>query len=152
MTEDPRPPQDEGDEEDIEAQMKRIERELEEHFERGQEEVSDGLNPLFTDPPHPGTIPEVLREGPSPAPAKAPSTMSSIAGMGAAWGVAFDFIGTILAGVALGWLFDRWQNTAPWGILVGLALGFVGAFIRIIRATQWAEAKARRTPPLPPAR
>jgi ATP synthase protein I len=59
--------------------------------------------------------------------------------------VALDFVFALLAGAGLGWLFDRWRVTMPWGLLVGLALGFVFAFLRIVRATQAQErAEASR--------
>jgi F0F1-type ATP synthase assembly protein I len=126
-------PQDESAAE----QIARIERELQEQSAEGQARLADDVNRFFSRPPHPGPVPDVLRgPGHSPAPAKAPGTMASIAGMAAGWGLAFDFIVTIFAGLGLGWLFDRWRGTAPWGILAGLALGFVASIFRIIRASQ----------------
>jgi ATP synthase protein I len=135
-------------EEDIEAQIQRIERELEEQGRAGRERMAEDVNRFFNDPPHPGPVPEVLRAPAAARPEKAPSTMSSIAGMGAAWGVAFDFIVTILTGLILGWALDHWGPTTPWGILGGLAVGFVAAFVRIIRATQREDraAAARKRP------
>lgn len=64
-----------------------------------------------------------------------------------AWAVAFDFIFTIIAGAVLGWLADRWQGTNPRGLLIGLSLGFVLAFIRIVRHAQKEDraAAAKRT-------
>jgi F0F1-type ATP synthase assembly protein I len=92
-------------------------------------------------------IPDVLRDPPAgKTPRESPSTMSSIAEMGRAWGVALEFVISILVGVGLGWLFDRWQSTAPTGALIGLALGFAIAFLRIIRyslAEQRREQAAR---------
>lgn len=97
---------------------------------------------IFFDPPHPGPIPEVLREPVAkPEPARAQSAGSSLAGMGAAWGMAIDFLVTIGAGILLGWGLDRWQHTAPWGVLGGMALGFTGALVRIVRQTQRAERR-----------
>jgi F0F1-type ATP synthase assembly protein I len=127
------------DEEDVHAEIERIERELAEQFEQGQERVESGLNPLFTNPPHPGPIPEVLQKSPAGPQERPPTLMSGVASMGAAWGMAFDFVVTILAGLGLGWLFDRWQGSSPWGILAGLGVGFVAAFVRIIRNTQRIE-------------
>ena len=59
--------------------------------------------------------------------------------MGKAWGVALDFVFTIMAGMGLGWLVGRWQGHSPGWVLGGLALGFTIAFIRIIRATMREE-------------
>lgn len=83
-------------------------------------------------------IPEALR-----TPINRPASMraapkgeeSVVLGMAKAWGVALDFIFTIFAGAALGWGFDRWRGTAPKGLMVGLGVGFVIAFIRIVRGT-----------------
>ena len=65
-------------------------------------------------------------------------------GMAKAWGVALDFVFTVMAGGALGWGFDKWRGTAPNGVMVGLALGFVVAFIRIVRATLRQEREDAR--------
>ena len=140
MTDQRDRPDDES-QEDVRAEFQRIERELEEQFGERQRQVEAGLNPLFTNPPHPGPIPDVLQQSPPAAPSKPPSLMAGVAGMGAAWGMAVDFVVTILAGLALGWLIDRWQGTSPWGILGGLCLGFVAAFVRIVRQTQRDERR-----------
>ncbi|MDX2027030.1 MAG: AtpZ/AtpI family protein [Alphaproteobacteria bacterium] len=43
--------------------------------------------------------------------------------------VGYEFVGTILGCMLIGWLLDRWVGTSPWGILVMLAIGFgVGMF------------------------
>ncbi len=52
-----------------------------------------------------------------------------------AWGIGFDFVSTILVGVFLGWLLDRWVTPSPAGVLGGLGVGFVMAFVRIIKAS-----------------
>lgn len=52
-----------------------------------------------------------------------------------AWGMGFDFISTILVGVFLGWLLDRWITPSPAGVMGGLGVGFVLAFMRIIKAS-----------------
>jgi len=98
------------------------------------------LNPLFSNPPDPGPIPETLRRSARlPAdPDKSPA-LRSLAQAGAGWGLATDFLVTILAGLGLGWVVDYFANAAPWGLVVGLALGFITAFVRIIRQTQRTE-------------
>lgn len=85
-------------------------------------------------------IPDTLRDQSPSKPAEPrQSTMSSLAEMGRAWGMALDFIVMIFAGAGLGWAFDKWQSTNPNGLMIGLGLGFVIAFIRIVRATQAQE-------------
>jgi F0F1-type ATP synthase assembly protein I len=94
-------------------------------------------------------IPDVLRHGPPrPAPAEPapPSVGKQISEAGTAWGVAFNFVATIIAGALLGWGFDWWRSTGPWGLLGGLVLGFVVALLQIIRYSlrQDRDAAARR--------
>jgi F0F1-type ATP synthase assembly protein I len=120
--------------------------ERDDDLERLQKELEEQGEKIFTHPPRPEPMPDVLKKAaPEPEPpAEGPSEMI---GMAKAWAFALDFIFTILAAAGLGWLFDRWRSTGPAGLLVGLALGFVFAFWRIIRATQnqeRAEAERRR--------
>lgn len=43
--------------------------------------------------------------------------------------VGYEFVGTILGCMFIGWLIDRWAETSPWGILAMLVIGFgVGMF------------------------
>ena len=115
--------------------------ERDKRIERMESELEADAKSIFTHAPDPGPVPEALRDGPSNPP---PSAGSDAAGMAKAWGVALDFVFNVLAGAALGWLFDRWRHTAPWGLLVGLGLGFITAFWRIVQATQRQEAAERR--------
>jgi len=39
----------------------------------------------------------------------------------------------IVGGIIIGYLLDRWLNTAPWMIVTGLILGTIGAFIAVYR-------------------
>lgn len=80
-------------------------------------------------------IPEILRQ-PVRRPEPPPEPPQSWGQMAAAWGVALDFVFTIIAGAALGWLIDRWLKSSPWGVLGGLALGFAAALVRIVKRTQ----------------
>lgn len=93
-------------------------------------------------------IPEVLRERPggslptarrgSPGADQTRKTFSETA---KAWGMALDLVFTTIGGLILGSLFDWWQGTAPYGAITGLGIGFVAAFIRLIRLSLRAEAK-----------
>jgi ATP synthase protein I len=60
--------------------------------------------------------------------------MGSMPGMGRALRVAADFIAGILLGVALGWGFDRFFGTSPWGLLVLSLLGFVAGTLNVMRS------------------
>jgi F0F1-type ATP synthase assembly protein I len=97
-------------------------------------------------------IPEVLR-APVRQPAIDPLTGGPVkdrdsapidaAGMGRAWGIALDFVFSVLAGALVGWLIDRWRGWLPVGTIVGLGVGFVSGFIRIIRTTQRQEREEK---------
>lgn len=102
--------------------------------------------PGWREPPKAPEIPEVLRrpvEHPSlkQAGRQTPSAMSSLSEAGKAWGMALDFVATVIVGMLLGWLLAKWLGHAPAFILGGLALGLVSAFVRIVRATQRAEKR-----------
>jgi F0F1-type ATP synthase assembly protein I len=80
--------------------------------------------------------------------------MASLSEAGKAWGIALDFVATVIVGMLLGWLLAKWLGYTSAFVLGGLALGLVTAFIRIVRATQRAEKReaaarnaARNKPP-----
>ncbi|MBL8885885.1 MAG: AtpZ/AtpI family protein [Phycisphaerales bacterium] len=92
-------------------------------------------------------IPELLREPVGiPMPGRdAPKlgAVGSLMDAGKAWGAALNFVFTIIAGLMLGWLCDYFFKTRPWGVLGGLAAGFVLAFVQIVRNTLKTEAKEK---------
>lgn len=62
-----------------------------------------------------------------------------LAGEGAAYGKAMrhvsEFVGGTLAGLALGWLIDRFTGWSPVFTVLGLVLGFVTGFWNIYKAS-----------------
>ena len=44
--------------------------------------------------------------------------------------------GGMVGGALIGWVFDRFAGTSPWGLLVMLFLGIIVAFRNIIRISQ----------------
>lgn len=95
-------------------------------------------------------IPEILRRPVEPSnydpvygSQSSRPTTPELAGAVKAWAIALDFVVTIIAGAGLGYLADRWLHTLPAGTLIGLALGFGAAFVRIVRATQRQERLER---------
>lgn len=44
---------------------------------------------------------------------------------GPAAGASYTLIGAIIVLGAVGYAFDSWRNTAPWGLVIGLMLGVV---------------------------
>jgi F0F1-type ATP synthase assembly protein I len=47
------------------------------------------------------------------------------------WVQGSSFLGSILTGWLLGWLLDRWLDTEPWFIVIGIIAGFVNGFYRM---------------------
>jgi F0F1-type ATP synthase assembly protein I len=45
----------------------------------------------------------------------------------------YTLIGAVILLGALGHGVDRWQGTAPWGLLVGLLLGIVVGFYELVK-------------------
>ncbi|HCL64307.1 MAG TPA: F0F1 ATP synthase assembly protein [Rhizobium sp.] len=44
-----------------------------------------------------------------------------------------EFISAIVVGVILGYLFDRFVGTTPWGLIVFLLLGFCAGVLNVLR-------------------
>lgn len=42
-----------------------------------------------------------------------------------------SFLGSIFSGVLLGYLADRWLDTAPWFVIAGIVLGAYSGFMRM---------------------
>ena len=47
------------------------------------------------------------------------------------WVAGGSFFGSIMAGTLLGWLADRWLDTDPWLLVVGIIVGSVNGFYRM---------------------
>lgn len=54
---------------------------------------------------------------------------------GIAYAAAFSLFGSVIAGLLLGWLLDRWLGTKPWLLVAGLVLGSAAGFYEFIRAS-----------------
>ena len=57
-------------------------------------------------------------------------------------GVGFGFVGAIAGFGLIGFWLDKHYGWSPWGVLVGVALGMVGATYNLIRDAQSAEREA----------
>jgi len=55
---------------------------------------------------------------------------------GAAAGASYTLVGGILLLGGIGFAVDRWQGTAPWGVVIGLILGIVVGFYELVK-TAW---------------
>lgn len=65
---------------------------------------------------------------------KAAPTSGGMQGMGLAFRVAAEFASGVLVGSGLGWIFDRFLGTSPWGLIVLLLLGFAAGVLNVLRA------------------
>jgi F0F1-type ATP synthase assembly protein I len=57
--------------------------------------------------------------------------------------VAFEFSGTIAAGVMVGWLVDRWLGSDPYGVVTMTLLAVVGGFARLIKLVRDFDRRDR---------
>jgi len=64
---------------------------------------------------------------------------------GKAFAMAFRFVAELVVGVGvggfIGWALDRWLGTAPWLLVLFVALGFAAGLTNVIRAAQKAQAE-----------
>lgn len=67
---------------------------------------------------------------------------TSLAPSGDAARGAIDFATASAVGCVLGYGFDYWQGTSPWGLIVGLIVG-VAAGLKLLFSLEAREAKKR---------
>lgn len=54
---------------------------------------------------------------------------------GAAYAAAFSLFASVISGMIVGWLLDRWLKTSPWILVAGIVLGAAAGFYELVRAT-----------------
>jgi len=59
-------------------------------------------------------------------------------------GIGIEFAAAVAGFALVGYWVDRHYGTNPWGVVVGAALGIVGATYNLIRASLAAFAEASR--------
>ena len=57
--------------------------------------------------------------------------------------VAFEFTGSIAAGVIVGWFADRHFGTEPWLLIVGTLLGTAVGFTRMVQILMHVQRRMR---------
>ena len=62
-------------------------------------------------------------------------SQSSSAGYAQAMKLSSEFIAGILVGAGIGWVFDQWLGTGPFGLIVFLLLGFAAGVLNVLRST-----------------
>lgn len=48
-------------------------------------------------------------------------------------GIGFEFIAAILLFAGVGWLIDRWLDSSPWAIVIGVGVGFAIGLWNLIK-------------------
>jgi ATP synthase protein I len=77
---------------------------------------------------------------------RSPKDLGDGRARGEAFGRAFRFVAELLVGVGvggfIGWVLDRQFGTAPWLLVLFVALGFAAGVLNVARAAQKAQAEA----------
>jgi ATP synthase protein I len=55
-------------------------------------------------------------------------------GLAFAWRIGIELVVSILVATGLGWAFDRWLGTRPWGMVVMFFLGIAAGMVNVWRA------------------
>ena len=65
-----------------------------------------------------------------------PETPNDRSGMGAGLRYASEFSAAVIVGAFLGYLVDKFAGSGPWGLLIGLFLGFGTGVMNVVRAAK----------------
>ena len=58
-----------------------------------------------------------------------------------------ELVSGVLGGLGLGWLFDKYAGTRPWGLIAGVLLGTVAGVILVVKAASRLSDQARKRSP-----
>lgn len=61
--------------------------------------------------------------------------------------IGLELVVAVFVGVALGWAFDRWLGTQPWGLIVFLFLGFAAGVVNVFRVATGVQRAVGFGPP-----
>jgi F0F1-type ATP synthase assembly protein I len=61
------------------------------------------------------------------------SLQENVARSGPVAGASYTLIGGIVLLGGIGYGIDKWQGTAPWGLVIGLALGIIVGFYELVK-------------------
>lgn len=65
-------------------------------------------------------------------------------GLGVGFRIGIELVASLVVGLALGWVFDHFLGTRPWGLI---AFFFIGAAAGMINAFRAAQGMGRGAPP-----
>jgi len=65
----------------------------------------------------------------------AKSLQENASNAGTAASVSYTLVGAIVLFGGLGYGFDVWRGTRPWGVFIGLLLGVIVGFYELIKTT-----------------
>ncbi|NJM51975.1 MAG: hypothetical protein HC846_00485 [Blastocatellia bacterium] len=63
------------------------------------------------------------------------SDAETIRKSGMAYGAVVTLVGAILLFLAIGWAVDKYLNTSPWGMVIGIIFGAIVGFYQFVRIT-----------------
>jgi ATP synthase protein I len=75
------------------------------------------------------------------------STIAAGIAGGDGYRVLGQLISGLLGGIGLGWLFDRFAHTSPWGLVIGLLIGTGLSIVSTVRMASRFGAKTNSPPP-----
>ena len=55
-----------------------------------------------------------------------------------------ELIAGVIVGALLGWGFDRFLSTSPFGLIVFVLLGFIAGVVNVVRSAGVAQGKTDR--------
>jgi len=58
-----------------------------------------------------------------------------------------ELVSGVLGGLGLGWLFDKYAGTGPWGLIAGVLLGTVAGVFLVVKAASRLSNQARERSP-----
>ncbi|NUQ53610.1 MAG: AtpZ/AtpI family protein [Phycisphaerales bacterium] len=93
------------------------------------------FTPDIPTPPPPPPVPDLLTKPVERRAADKPPESSGLGDTARAWGIAMDFVATVIGMALLGYFADRYLKASPTWTIVGLCTGFAFALYKIIRRT-----------------
>ncbi len=63
-----------------------------------------------------------------------PRQTADASGFARGFRLSSELVAGVVVGALLGWLFDRWLGTSPWGLIVFLLFGFAAGVLNVMRA------------------